>query len=146
MMAVRVILPFMVNPVLFKNLASSHSATSASFCGNSSTNFSRAFRIATGSRSSIVASAIMPADQSSSVKHSDKMASNLDGFISTKESSMRCQALLWAYTGQRGWCFGIQITQTVNCVSSVVNSKICSPSVGRLVQFSVSLNVAFWRV
>ena len=47
--------------------------------------------------------------------------------ISTKESSIRCHAFLWARTGRRGKCFGIWIIHTSLFVSSVTNSSMFRP-------------------
>ena len=145
MIAARVIPPFFIMPHFLKNVSADHAFTSASdilLC--TFLNIIRALAMATSSRSLIVASATICADQSVSLKiGSSRIALMRSVVISTRESSIRCHALLWANTGRLGRCLGIWITHTLRLVSSVINSSISRPSVERFTHLSVSRNIAF---
>ena len=134
-------------PLLQSNSSTDHASISSDGILEAWTflNITRAFAIANSSKSANVALGTISADQSlASNIGSSRIASSLSWVISTNESSTRCHAFLWAYTGRRGKCLGIWITQTVFCVSSVIYSLILKPSDERFVQCSINFQTADW--
>src|SRR5690554_2652844 len=100
--------------------------------------------MANWSRSENVAPLTIWDDQSSiDLIGSLRIVSILSLRISTRLSSIRCQAFEWAYTGCLFKCFGIFSTQTIRFESEVINSLIVKLSESRLEHFSTNLNLIF---
>ena len=97
MIAALVIFPALVIFALFRKVTSSQLSISLALFSCLSAYFSRAIRIASGSRSSMVASSMILADQSpKAALGSERILCSRSDVISTNESAIRCQAFLWA--------------------------------------------------
>ena len=144
-MAARVSFPSIIIPLFDNNSSTVQASISSAGILEACTflNITRALATANSSKSVNTAFGTISADQSFASKTgSSRIAASRSCVISTNESSTRCHAFLWAYTGRRGKCFGIWIIHTVLWLSSVVYSSILNPSDDKLVQCSNSFHTA----